>query len=83
MCFCRYGEEPDYPYNNPPKTFQEFYGGKKIGHFTQVCFFPKYIQVDLLYFPSMLVRNKLMTRQRSPERKKCLVFSLLLDGIFL
>jgi len=31
-----YGEEPDYPYNNPPKTFQEFYGGKKIGHFTQI-----------------------------------------------
>jgi len=31
-----YGEEPDYPYNNPPKTYQEFYAGKKIGHFTQI-----------------------------------------------
>ena len=47
-CFdflCRYGEEPDYPYNNPPTTEAEFYVTPQFGHFTQVCGFSLLIAV--------------------------------------
>ncbi|CAH3120076.1 unnamed protein product [Porites lobata] len=31
-----YNEEPDYPYNNPPTTEEEFYVTPQFGHFTQI-----------------------------------------------
>ena len=74
MSFCRYGEEPDYPYNNPPKTYQEFYAGKKIGHFTQVCFFLIYSS-RLVMFPLYVGKKQMNVSTKVTKTKEMPCFS--------